>query len=128
MSTGPGPEDWFATNRFRTDVVSYGDHQRLSVLNMSRQLDINYQQLKRFFDGHELTLRIAAALARVCDLDLDSYVLSMDAHYLVSDERYRPDPEPQPTVEPQQVMHVVEWGTGLVGKLRPNPFQQRRKQ
>lgn len=74
-------EEWFRESQFRKDVLRYlqrqgiVDYNKLAVLT-----DVAPNALKNFITGGTLVPRTLGALARICDLDLNTYVLTQAQH------------------------------------------------
>lgn len=84
-------DDWFDSDRFRLDVVSYMNRQNLDTADLAIRSDLHRQTVGKVIDGGELTLRTVCALSETCDLDLDVYRLTQSEHdQYLDDKAIRP--------------------------------------
>ena len=92
-STLGNVEEWFTEGQFRRDVLVYLKRQGIAQYDVVADLsDLTTPTVRGFLRGGSLTLRTMAALARMCDMDVNAYVLTQSQHDLYLDDRHRRPP------------------------------------
>lgn len=74
-------EEWFREAQFKRDVLMYlKRHGITDYETLGRLTDIRPKVMSDYLTGGSLTPRTMGALANLCDLDLNTYVLTQSQH------------------------------------------------
>lgn len=95
--------EWFNVDAFVMAARKYCERHDVSFQGLSAQSDIAISTLMAQMGGvGELTLRVACAVAEVCDLSLDTYRLTQSQHDEQVDGRIQQRAERKPDMRIKQ--------------------------